>query len=138
MITRDVQIRVPYNHTDKMGIVHHSELHSAITRWRAGQKMFRSLGASYREMEEQGTFLVVREVHSVYYASAYYDDLLTVRVTLKKEPTVKAEFDFEIFNEAGTLLNTGKVILASVDSETHRPCKPPKWFIELYRRYSDD
>lgn len=136
MITRDVHIRVPYNHTDKMGIVHHSNYICYYEMARG--EMFREFGVTYREMEEQGTFLVVREVHSVYYASAYYDDLLTVRVTLKKEPTVKAEFDFEIFNEAGTLLNTGKVILASVDSETHRPCKPPKWFIELYRRYSDD
>lgn len=136
MITKDVKIRVRYNETDKMGIVHHSNYIYYYEMART--ELMRSLGVTYREMEEQGVFLIVREVQSVYYASAYYDDVLTVRVTLKKEPTVKSEFDFEIFNEEGTLLNTGKVILASVNAQTHRPCKPPQWFIELYRKHSRD
>ncbi len=136
MITRDVKIRVRYNETDRMGIVHHSNYVCYYEVARG--EMLRSLGTTYREMEEQGILLIVREVKSVYYASAYYDDILTVRVSIKKEPTVRVVFDFEIYNEQGTLLNTGQVMLASVDAVTHRPCKPPRWFIDLYRQYSDD
>jgi acyl-CoA thioester hydrolase len=42
----------------------------------------------------------------------------------------RAEFEYELFNEAGELLNTGSTQLVFVDIEKNRPCKPPQIFID--------
>ena len=131
MLQTDVKIRVRYNETDKMGIVHHSNY--VYYYEMARTEMMRRMGLSYREMEERGVMLVVREVHSVYYAPAHYDEILNVRVRMLPDPKVKVTFEYEIFNEAGTLLNTGQVVLASVNATTRRPCRVPQWFLDLSR-----
>jgi acyl-CoA thioester hydrolase len=128
LITMDVPIRVRYNETDQMGIVHHSNyiFYYEVAR----TELMRSVGTSYREMEERGTLLVIRDVRSHFIAPAYYDEVLTVRTTLREKPMVKVVFDFEIFNERGELIHTGEVVLASVDKATRKPKRAPEWFVE--------
>ncbi len=129
IITRDVPIRVRYNETDQMGIVHHSNY---IFYYEVARTEFmRSYGTSYREMEERGALLVVRDVNSRFIAPAYYDEILNVRVSVREEPTVKLTFWFDIFNEKGELIHTGSVMLACVDKATRRPKRCPKWFVDL-------
>ncbi len=129
IITRDVPIRVRYNETDQMGIVHHSNyiFYYEVAR----TELMRSLGTSYREMEERGALLVIRDVRSHFIAPAYYDEILTVRVSIAQMPTVKVAFEFEIFNTRGELIHTGEVVLACVDKETRRPKRAPEWFVEM-------
>ncbi len=129
MITRDIPIRVRYNETDQMGIVHHSNyiFYYEVAR----TELMRSLGTSYREMEERGALLVVRDVRSRFVAPAYYDEVLNVRVSIRQTPTVKVTFDFEIFNERGEHIHTGEVVLACVDRTTRRPKRTPEWFVAL-------
>lgn len=127
-----VDIRVRYNETDRMGIVHHSNY--VYYYEMARTEFMRRLGISYREMEERGVYLVVREVHSKYLASAYYDEIIHVTVRLAGEPMVKVIFEYEIRNDSGVLLNTGSTVLACVDSQTRRPCRAPKWFTELLNK----
>lgn len=126
-----VDIRVRYNETDRMGIVHHSNY--VYYYEMARTEFMRRLGVSYREMEEGGVYLVVREVSSKYFAPAYYDEILHVTVKLAAEPRVKVTFDYEIHNDKGELLNTGRTVLASVDAETRRPVRCPEWFIEMLK-----
>ncbi len=129
MITRDIPIRVRYNETDQMGIVHHSNyiFYYEVAR----TELMRSLGTSYREMEERGALLVVRDVRSRFVAPAYYDEMLNVRVSIREMPTVKVTFDFEIFNERGEHIHSGEVVLACVDKATRRPKRAPEWFVAL-------
>jgi acyl-CoA thioester hydrolase len=129
LITRDIPIRVRYNETDQMGIVHHSNyiFYYEVAR----TELMRSMGTSYREMEERGALLVVRDVRSRFIAPAYYDEILTVRVSIREVPTVKVTFDFEIFNPGGELIHTGEVVLACVDRTTRRPKRAPEWFVAL-------
>ncbi len=129
LITRDIPIRVRYNETDQMGIVHHSNyiFYYEVAR----TELMRSLGTSYREMEERGALLVVRDVQSRFIAPAYYDEVLNVRVSIREMPTVKVTFDFEIFNERGELIHTGTVVLACVDRTSRRPKRAPEWFVAL-------
>ncbi len=125
----DIPIRVRYNETDQMGIVHHSNyiFYYEVAR----TELMRSLGMSYREMEERGVLLVVRDVRSHFIAPAYYDEILTVRTSIREVPTAKVTFDFEIFNEKGERIHTGEVVLASVDKATRKPHRAPSWFTEL-------
>jgi acyl-CoA thioester hydrolase len=112
-----------------MGIVHHSNyiFYYEVAR----TELMRSLGTSYREMEERGALLVIRDVRSHFIAPAYYDEILNVRVSIREMPTVKVTFDFEIFNERGELIHTGEVVLACVDKITRRPKRVPEWFVAL-------
>lgn len=129
LITRDIPIRVRYNETDQMGIVHHSNyiFYYEVAR----TELMRGLGTSYREMEERGALLVVRDVSMRFIAPAYYDEILNVRVSIRERPTVKIIFDFEIFNEKDEPIHTASVMLACVDKATRRPVRCPKWFTDL-------
>ncbi|MBQ4280262.1 MAG: acyl-CoA thioesterase [Rikenellaceae bacterium] len=129
MIVREVKLRVRYKETDNMGIVHHSNYVNYYEVART--EMLREFGTTYRTMEERGVMLPVLEVGMHYYHPAHYDDLLTIRITLPRLPMVKMQFDHEIYNEAGELINTGTVVLAFVDSRTRRPCRAPSWFTDL-------
>ena len=65
-----------------------------------------------------------------YKAPARYDDLIVVKTTLKKMPTVKIEFYYEIYNESKQLLVTATTILVFIDKKTNKLMKAPDYLIE--------
>ena len=133
MITHDTQIRVLYRDTDKMGVVYHANY--IVFYEAARNEMFRAIGLPYTLLEQMNIAMPIVEVESKYKAPAYYDDLLTVRATVKELPEVRAVVEYEVFNEAGTVINTGKTILGYVNMERKRPCRAPKEFIDELQKY---
>jgi len=72
----DLQIRVRYQETDAMGRLHHANY---LTYFELGRtELLRAAGFNYRQVEEQGLFLVVSEMKCRYLRPANYDDLLTL------------------------------------------------------------
>lgn len=138
MIERRTQIRVRYKETDKMGIVHHSNY--VVYFETARTELLREMGFTYRQMEERGVMMPVVDVALHYLAPAYYDDLLTVVIRIEHMPKARIEFQSEVYDEAGKLLNRGCVTLGFMDSVTRRPCRAPQWFTDILRRegLSDD
>ena len=101
MISHDTQIRVLYRDTDKMGVVYHANY---IAFYEAARtEMFRAIGLPYTELEAQGIVMPIVEVESKYKAPAFYDQLLTVRATLKELPVVRCNIEYEVYNEEGLL-----------------------------------
>lgn len=133
MITHDTQIRVLYRDTDKMGVVYHANY--IVFYEAARNEMFRAIGLPYTLLEQMNIAMPIVEVESKYKAPAYYDDLLTVRATVKELPEVRAVVEYEVFNEAGTVINTGKTVLGYVNMERKRPCRAPKEFIDELQKY---
>lgn len=132
MITREVQIRVRYKETDAMGFVHHSNY---VTYYEAARtEMLRQFGTTYRELEDSGVMMPVLGVDMKFLSPAHYDDLLTIRITLKQIPVVKMEFFHEVFNQHGELLNTGTVLLAFMNSSSRRACRAPQWFTDILKQ----
>lgn len=132
MISYDCKIRVWYKHTDQMGVVHHSNYISYYEAARS--EFFRQLGGkSYSEMEAQGVMMPILEVHSKYMRPAHYDEVLTVRVSIRELPMARITFHYDVFNEAGELLNSGSTVLGFMRSDTRRPCRAPEAFIQLLR-----
>lgn len=116
-----------------MGIVHHSNY---VTYYEeARTELLRTMGTTYRALEESGVMLPVLEVNMKYYTPARYDDLLTVRITLAELPAAKMIFEHEVFNEAGELINTGTVKLAYMNASTRRACRAPQWFLDIFTPY---
>lgn len=124
-------MRVWYRDTDQMGIVHHSNYLGYYEAARSD--MLRALGMSFAEVEKRGIMMPVLEVRSRYLRPARYDELLTVRITLREMPAARITFDYEIFNERAELLNTGTTVLGFIHSDTRRPCRCPEWFLDLLR-----
>lgn len=128
MITFDTQFRVPYGDVDRMGFFYHSHYVELFDIGRS--ELMRSIGLPNAEIEANGVMLPVLKVEVNYKNPAYYDDLLTVRTTLREMPGVKIKFDYEVFRENGELITTGTVILAFMHSDTKIACRPPRTLTE--------
>jgi acyl-CoA thioester hydrolase len=111
-----------------MGVVYHGNyaqyLEMARVEW------LRDLGISYRDMEENGIMLPVVSLSISYIKPALYDDLVTVKVILKKTPAVRIEFDYEVTNEMDELLAKANTVLAFMDKEKKRPIRCPEYILE--------
>jgi len=111
--TAEVQIRVRYKETDQMGVVYHGNY---FTFFEIGRTEFlRSRGYTYRDMEASGAFAVVVKAECSYHKAAKYDDLLTIKTTIKCMTRVKVEYEHQIYRDS-ELLVTGHITLAFVDS----------------------
>ena len=86
----------------------------------------RSLGLSYKKLEDQGIMLPVLENYSKFVAPAKYDDLLSVKLMVKKMPEVRMVFNYEIINEEEKLINLGETKLVFVNMKTGKPCEMPE------------
>ena len=128
MISTIIQFRVRYGETDQMSFVYHGNYAQYFEMGRI--EWLRSLDISYKKMEESGIMLPVISLNINYIKSAKYDDLLTLKTTLKKIPSVKITFDYEIHNESNELLTTGNVTLAFMNAETKKPTRAPEYFLK--------
>ena len=129
-----IQIRVRYSETDQMRVVYHGNYAQYFEMGRV--EWLRNKGVSYKWMEDSGIMLPVVSLTMNYKKPARYDDLLTLKTTLKNQSTVKIEFDYELYNEAQELLTTGSSILVFVDMKTGRPIAPPTYILELLKKKS--
>jgi acyl-CoA thioester hydrolase len=93
----------------------------------------KSIGMSYRQLEDDGIMMPVLEYKIKYFKPAFYDDELTVVTSVKEEPRFRITFFYEIFNDKGVKLNEGETTLVFVDSKTGRPTLAPKEFLEKLR-----
>ena len=128
MRSHEINVRIRYAETDQMGVVYHGNYVQFIEMGRT--EWLRVLGISYKEMEAAGVMLPVISITMNYKKSAYYDDVLTIRTTLKKLPSVKIEFDFEIFNESEEIITKGNTVLAFINMMTKRPMKCPEHLLK--------
>ena len=128
MRTDKIEIRIRYAETDQMGVVHHGNY--ALYLEMARIEWLRKLGISYKKMEEDGIALPVVSLSVKYKKSIQYDDVITVKTTLKKRPTASVEFEYEILNDLGQILSTANVVLVFVDLKKNKPTRPPKYFLD--------
>ncbi|MBT8302326.1 MAG: acyl-CoA thioesterase [Maribacter sp.] len=124
----DISFRARYGETDQMGVVYHGNYPQYLEMGRV--EWLRTLGISYKEMEDNGIILPVISIQLNYKKSAVYDDLLTVRTILRKRPQVRIEFDYEIYNEEGELLAEANTVLAFMDAEKNKPIRCPEYILE--------
>ena len=133
MFVFDHQIRVRYAETDQMGYVYYGNY--AAFYEIARTEMLRSTGISYKELEDMGVMLPVTELKTKYLKPGKYDDLITIRVTIRKKPAIRIIFEYELFNESGELLNQGETTLVFVNMEKNKPCMPPQIFQDKMSKY---
>jgi acyl-CoA thioester hydrolase len=124
MFESTTQIRVRYAETDQMNVVYHGNYAQYFEVGRA--ESIRNLGFTYKELEAMGIAMPIVELHIKFLKPAHYDDLLTIKTILKELPTDhKIEFHQEVYNEAGNLLTTGRVVLYFIELATRKKTNFP-------------
>ena len=133
MIQHETKIRVRYAETDKMGYVYYGNYATFFEVARV--ELLRSLGISYKALEDDGIMLPVLEYNMKYFKPAKYDDVITIRTTLKSKSGVRITFNYECFNEGGEMINQGMTTLVFVSVENGKPIKQPQRIKKVFEPY---
>lgn len=125
MISHKTVIRVLYSDTDQMGIVHHSNYlkYYETARW----ELFRSLGISYKSIEDAGYIVPVIRINTHYIKAIHYDDIITIITTLKTIKGARIWFLYKLYTYDGVLVNEAETELAFVKKENRKPCPVPEF-----------
>ena len=124
------KIKVRYNETDQMGIVHHSNylkfFEFARIEWLEKLKM------PYQEIERNNIILPVVNCELKFLKPLVFGDSFIVEVHCSKKPTSSIEFSYEIFNSRGEKTTEGRTLLAFLNSDTMKPVRCPKIISDLF------
>jgi acyl-CoA thioester hydrolase len=133
MYTHLHHIRVRYSDTDQMGYVYYG----CYARYyeEARSEAIRALGFPYREMEQAGIMLPVTRMNVKYIGPALYDEVITIRTTIDELPDRFIRFHYEVFNEAGKLINEGETQLVFVDAATRKMVHAPQAIVDKLKQY---
>jgi acyl-CoA thioester hydrolase len=127
--------RVNYSETDQMGFVYHANY--LIWLDMARTEHLRERGMSYREMEEQGTYLTVTDVHLRYRRAARYDDMIRVRCWVRDLASRRVIFGYAVERaESGELLATAETSLVALNRQ-QTPARIPEHVFELLEATAD-
>lgn len=123
MYAHTIEIRVRYGETDQMGYCYYGNYAEYYEVGRV--ETLRSLGLSYRSLEESGVMLPVLEFKIKYFKPAFYDDLLQLKTTISELSGARIRFIYEMFNADGQKLNEGETTLVFINKVNNKPCPPP-------------
>jgi len=136
MLSHTTHIRVRYGETDQMGYLYYGNYAQYYEVGRA--EMLRSLGFSYKELEEKhGIMMPVMSLDMRFVRPAKYDENLAVITTLRKLPKKEITFHVEIKNEKGKLVNGGRVKLCFVDQLSNKTIPTPPFLLSLFKKHFD-
>ena len=114
MLSNEITIRVRYAETDRMGLLHHANYLVYFEQGRT--ELLRQRGLAYRDLEDQGYFLVLTKVEVRYRRPVHYDDLVTLKTSVVRATAVRIDHRYEL-SRGGELLAEGATTLACVDRE---------------------
>ncbi len=118
-------LRTRYAETDMMQYIHHSVY--PIYFEAARTELLRSIGISYRALEEQGILLPVMELGVKFFQPAYYDDELHIEARYRPKRRALIRLDYVVWRDAERLAE-GFTTHLFVDRQTRRAMKPPQFF----------
>lgn len=133
MIITETKVRVRYGEIDQMGFVYYGNYPEYYEVGRT--EALRSMGTSYRALEESGILMPVINLSIKYIKPGKYDDLLTIRTIVKEVPKTRMNFVYEIYNEAKELINVGETTLIFLSKERNRPVACPDWLREVFAKF---
>jgi len=132
MFEHQIKFRVLYSDTDKMGYMYYGQYAKYLEMGRV--EALRSLGLSYKSMEENGVFLPVSDLKLKYLKPLYYDDEVSLITKVCDMPGTRIYFEYELKNSEGELTTLAETTLVFVDRNV-RPCMIPENFKSKIKTY---
>lgn len=133
MFSFKTSLRVRYAETDKMGYVYYGNYATYFEVARV--EALRSLGVNYKKMEDDGIMLPVLSYSTKFFKPAFYDDELTIKLSINELPKARIHFYFETYNELEVKINEAEVILVFVDMIKNKPCSAPQELINQLKAF---
>lgn len=94
MYVHKFNLKVRYSEVDRMNIVYHANY---INWFEIGRtEFFRSLGYTYRELEEQRMWLPVIDVGCKYKSPVTYDDTVTIETFIEELGRVRIKYGYRV------------------------------------------
>ena len=123
MANSTTTLRVRYADTDQMAVVYYANYFVWFEVARTD--LLRTLGWTYREMEEAGVHLPVIEAQCEYRRPARYDDEIEVRTEGRLCSAVRMEFTYDVIvKSSGIVAASGRTVHAALGRDG-RPCRLP-------------
>ncbi|MBL7928147.1 MAG: acyl-CoA thioesterase [Bacteroidia bacterium] len=133
MFQSEVSIRVRYAETDRMEYVYYGRYAEYFEIARV--ETLRSLGITYRELEDSGILLPVLEYQVKFLKPVYYDEMITVKTVIPVLPAARIQFEYETFNNENVRVNIASTSLVFIRKETKKPCAAPESLLSRLRPY---
>lgn len=124
MIQNTMSLRPRYGEVDQMGYVYHANYVSYCHQART--ELMRNLGIHDQVLEENQIMIPVISISLRYLKAARYDELLTIRATIREMPKIRCQFEFEIRNETNEKICTAVSEIVFVDSISRKPMRVPE------------
>jgi acyl-CoA thioester hydrolase len=124
------QIRVIFGDTDQMGVVYYANYLRFFESARADY--WRSLGRTYKDLEDAQVAMPVIEAHCNYKKPARYEDLLEVDIRVGEMRTASMRFDY-IVHRGHEVLAEGYTRHAII-GPNGRPRAIPQFMKDLVER----
>src|SRR5690606_37059983 len=134
MFVHEMSIRVRYGETDQMGYLYYGHYAAYFEVGRV--EALRSLGLSYKELEEKsGIMMPVMSMQVRYLRPGYYDELLRMQTSIRKLPENDISFHYEVFNEKDELINAASVKLCFIKAVDRTTVPVPRSIVEALNPY---
>ncbi len=134
MFVNEFKKRIRYSETDKMGYLYYGNYASLYEIGRV--ELIRSLGITYREMEDKhNVMLPVVSLESRFLNPIYYDEQVTIKTILSELPSKLISFNHEIYNQENKLVNKGIVKLFFIDMVSDRRISIPEFLLTPLSKY---
>jgi acyl-CoA thioester hydrolase len=131
MITGEIKLRVRYSDTDQMGYVYYGRY--AIFYEIARVELFRSLGFSYKKLEEEGIGMPVIDMETKYILPIKYDEQIKINTTIENLPSSKISFKYEVYNQNNELANTANTTLTFINLINKKPVRMPAELLDIIK-----
>ena len=128
MISNKIEIRVRYCEADRMGYLHHGNYAAYFEEART--ELLREYGLSYKDVEDKGVILPLRNLHIEFIQPVFYDDVLIIETILEKVEGVRMFFKYIGTNYAGEKICEASTMLVIADAKTGKPMRVPAFFKE--------
>lgn len=98
-------IRPRYAETDQMGVIYHGNYFTYFEVARSDY--FRQMGYTYKHLESLGVIMPVLECGCKFMKPVLYDENISIRTKCYWNEKIKIKLEYEVLDEAGTLLAIG-------------------------------
>ncbi|MGD9015723.1 MAG: thioesterase family protein [Candidatus Omnitrophota bacterium] len=119
-----MKVKIFYHHTDCGGVVYYANYLKFFEEART--ELLAERDILIKQLIKQGIQFVVSRQEIDYKSPAFYGDTLQIDTRLINVSGIRIEFDYQIENQNGQIICTGKTSLACVDTNFKPQAIPPE------------
>ena len=126
-----VSWRVRFDEVDMQGMVHHPQIVTYLEVARV--EYWRETGISYKQLRDEGFEFIIKHVSVEYKKPLLFEELIEVKVGVRKLARASFILGYEIYKENGELAVEAETELVCAKVGVGKPTALPKNYLEKLR-----